>query len=169
MNNFSLYEPEYPAFGSGVQYFKDDKGRDFYQSRDLFSKKYVVFFDSFGMVRTLVKSSDVTSAYPLGLSAVDINSIPKDFDIGKGFWLFDGKKVVSTPFDLSIGTRRRKQFLMRSISNKVTPLQDAVDLKGATEEEMELYNSLRKLRLKLSRIDDNTPVEDVDWSEFSIA
>lgn len=169
MNNFKHYIPEAPAFGEGVQYFCDDKGRDFYESRGLFTKKYVVLFDEHSMVRFLVKSSDVTMTYPLNLSIIDINSIPKDFDITNGPWQFDGKKVVKVDFDLAIGTARQKGAILKALAGKIEVLKDAVELGEATKEEVEKYDALRKLRLKLTRINDDTPSGDVDWSEFTTA
>lgn len=167
MNNFKSYTPEAKAFGEGVQYFSDDKGRDFYESFDLFTKKYVVLFDEHGMVRFLVKSSDISMTYPPGLSIVDINSIPKDFDIMDGNWAFDGKKISRVDFDLSVSTAKRKKALLSSLSSRITPLADAVGLGEATEEEVKKYNDLLRLRIKLNRISDDTPTGEVDWSEFT--
>ncbi|QQG33334.1 tail fiber assembly protein [Pectobacterium phage PcCB7V] len=169
MNNFKHYNPEAKAFGEGVQYFCDDKGRDFYESFDLFTKKYVVLFDEFGMVRFLVKSVDISMTYPPGLSISDLNSIPKDFDIMKGPWMFDGKKITKVDFDLAIGTAKRKKAIMGSLSSQITPLADAVELGEATEEEIEKYNALLKLRIKLNRISDDAPAGEIDWSEFTAA
>ncbi|KAB3178465.1 tail fiber assembly protein [Escherichia coli] len=169
MNNFKHYNPKAKAFGDGVQYFSDDKGRDFYESLGLFTKKYAVLFDEFGMVRFLVKSVDISMTYPLGLSISDLNSIPKDFDIMKGPWMFDGKKITKVDFDLAIGTAKRKKAIMGSLSSQITPLADAVGLGEATEEEIEKYNALLKLRVKLNRISDDTPASEIDWSEFTAA
>lgn len=166
MNNFALYEPEFKTYGDGVQYFRDDKGRDFYESRELFSKKYVVFFDSFDIIRAVAKATEVTRVHPGDLSAVDINTLPKDFDLFSGLWKWDGKKVVACDFDPSIPTSRRKESAMQKISRAIVPLQDAVEEGEATKEEAEKYSSLRKLRIKLNRISDDTPAEEVDWAEF---
>lgn len=169
MSNFVVYEPESKPYGEGVQYFCDEKGRDFYESRGLFSKKYVVFFDSFDIVRAVVKATEVTRVHPGGLSATDINTLPKDFDLFTGLWKWDGKKVVASDFDPSISTARRKESSMQKISRAIVPLQDAVEEGEATKEEAEKYSALRKLRIKLNRISDDTPASDVDWSEFTAA
>lgn len=166
MNNFTTYTPEVKAFGEGVQYFRDQKGRDFYDSRELFTKKYVIFFDEHSIVRAVVKSSEVTRVQPIGLSAIDINTIPKDMDILTGLWQFDGRKVVPADFDPSISTQRRKAAAMSTLSTLLVPLQDAVELGEATKAESEKYDSLRRLRLKLNRIPDDTPPGDIDWTEF---
>jgi len=168
MNNFTTYTPEVKAFGEGVQYFQDDKGRDFYDSRGLFKKKYVVFFDSHGVVRGCAKSEDVTRLHPGGLSVVDINTLPKDFSL-ETTWVFNGKQVVKADFDPAFTTKARKAGILRVINPMIVPLQDAVELGEATEEEVEKYNALRKIRVKLNRISDDTPPGDVDWSEFTAA
>lgn len=169
MTGFTTYSPEVKAFGDGVQYFCDDKGRDFYESRALFTKKYVVFFDDFSIVRAVVKSSDVTQVHPAGLSAIDINTLPKDLDIFTGLWKFDGRKVVPVDFDPSISTERRKASAMARISTEIVPLQDAVEMGDATKEESKRYETLRRLRIKLSRIPNDTPAKDVNWDEFKPA
>lgn len=166
MNNFSTYTPEVKNFGEGVQYFQDDKGRDFYDSRLLFKKKYVVFFDAHNVVRGVAKSDEVTRLHPGGLSIVDINTLPKDFSLETP-WLFNGKQVVKADYDPAFTTKSRKAGILRLINPMIVPLQDAVELGEATEEEIEKYNTLRKLRIKLMRISDDAPVGEVNWDEFA--
>lgn len=169
MSNFVVYDPDHKPYGQGVQYFCDDKGRDFYESRELFKKKYAVFFDSFDIIRAVAKSVEVTRVNPVGLTGVDINVLPEDFDLFAGLWKWDGKKVVACDFDPSIDTARRKESAMQKINRAIVPLQDAVEEGEATPEEAEKYSALRKLRIKLNRIPDDTPPGDVDWSEFTAA
>lgn len=169
LNKFERYIPEFKHFGEGVQYFQDDKGNDFYMSREKFKKKFVVFFDEHMIVRAVAKSSEVTQCNPEGLSLVDLNSLPADFTLENSPWKFDGKKIVKVDFDPVFTTARRKAFAMSTIGKLITPLQDAVDLGDATEEEAEKYSALRKLRIKLMRISDDTPASEVDWSEFTSA
>lgn len=169
MNNFVNYEPDHKPFGEGVQYFCDDEGRDFYQSRHLFKKKYVVFFDPFNIIRGVVRSEEVTRVNPLGLSAAETNTLPAKFDLFSGLWQWNGKKVVVCDFDPSIPTSRRKESAMQNLTRAIAPLQDAVDEGEATQEETEKYRSLRKLRIKLNRIPDDAPPGDIDWSEFTAA
>lgn len=168
MNNFTNYSPEVKAFGEGVQYFQDDKGRDFYDSRTLFKKKYVVFFDGHNLVRGCAKAEEVTRLNPVGLSVVDINTLPKDFSLER-LWTFNGKQIVPADFDPSFTTKARKQGILRVINPLLIPLQDAVELGEATEEEVEKYNALRKIRIQLMRLSDDTPVQDVDWTAFIVA
>lgn len=169
MSNFVSYTPEFKAFGEGVQYFCDDQGRDFYESRELFKKKFVLFFDEHGIIRGVAKSTEVTQGNPLGLSVVDINALPKDFSLSVGVWKFDGKKVVPADFDPVFSTSRRKAHALSHLAKVMAPLQDAVELEDATEEEAEKYSNLRRLRVKLMRISDDTPPSEVDWTEFTTA
>ena len=169
MSNFVVYEPNHKPYGEGVQYFCDDKGRDFYDSRDLFKKKYAVFFDSFDIVRAVVKSVEVTRVNLVCLTWVDINVLKKDFDLFSNIWKWNGKSIVPCDFDPSISTARRKESAMQKLSRAIAPLQDAVEEGEATPEEAEKYSALRKLRIKLNRISDDTPPGDVDWSEFTAA
>lgn len=168
MNNFATYLPEVKAFGEGVQYFQDDKGRDFYESRELFKKKYVVFFDAHGVVRGWAKSEDVTRLHPGGLSVVDINTLPQDFSL-ESAWVFNGKQVVKSDVDPAFTTAARKAGINMLIGKELPYLSDAVEMKQATEEEVSRYNTLRGLRIQLMRISDDTPPTEVDWDSFSIA
>ncbi|QYC52535.1 putative tail fiber assembly protein [Salmonella phage SSBI34] len=167
MDNFEVYTPEFKKFGEGVQYFKDSKGRDFYDSRSLFTKKYCVFFDTHGIVRGVCKSSEVTRGNPEGLSISDLNSFPKDFDVFKGIWKFDGKKISSCDFDPAITTKVRKEKLFKALSSKITPLQDAVELNEATDQEISEYQRLRSMRVRLMRISDEESPSDIPWEDFS--
>lgn len=169
MNNLELYFPEDKPFGERIQYLRDDKGRDYYETRKQFTKKYVILFDSFGVVRCATETKNLVFTQPLGMSIVDINVLPKDFDLfGKDTWVFDGKKLERVDVDPSVSTAIRKERALKKINKLIVPLQDAVDLEEATEEEIEKYKSLRKLRIQLTRISDDTPVTEVDWSEFNL-
>lgn len=169
MNNIRPYNPEEKSFGEGIQYLCDDKGRDFYQTRSKFTKKYVVLFDSFGVVRCATESKNLVLTQPHGLSIVDINVLPEGFDLFDKTWIFDGKKLFQVDVDPSVPTSIRKEEAYKKLNYLIVPLQDAVDLGEATDEEVEKYNALRKLRVKLNRISDDTPAGDVDWTEFTAA
>lgn len=168
MNNIRPYTPEVKTFGEGIQYLCDEDGRDFYETRSKFTKKYVVLFDSFGVVRCATESKNLPLTQPHGLSIVDMNVLPEGFDFFDKTWIFDGKKLTQVDIDPSVPTSTRKEDAYRKLNYLIVPLQDAVDLGEATEEEVEKYNTLRKLRIKLMRISDDTPASEVDWSEFNL-
>ncbi|WP_289996195.1 tail fiber assembly protein [Photorhabdus laumondii] len=53
---------------------------------------------------------------------------------------------------------------MFTVSKQIAPLQDAVDLGMASDEEKSLLADLKKYRVLLSRIDVNL-VPDINWPE----
>ncbi|EEZ8991247.1 TPA: tail fiber assembly protein [Escherichia coli] len=59
----------------------------------------------------------------------------------------------------------KKASLLKQTGEQIAILQDAVDFGEATPEEQEQLTALRKLRIKLNRIQpENAP--DIDWSDF---
>lgn len=59
----------------------------------------------------------------------------------------------------------KKTSLLKQTGEQIAILQDAVDFGEATPEEQEQLTALRKLRIKLNRIQpENAP--DIDWSDF---
>lgn len=165
MNEIRIYDPEDKPFGN-VQYFCDSKGRDWYDNNGLFKKKYVVQYNSSGVVKAVVLSHLAERLHPAGTSISEINSLPEDFSLSSAIWLFDGKKLTKTYFDPSVPTSHRKVQANKTLSSKIEPLRDAVELGVATEEERERYELLRTLRVRLMRIDDDTPPTDIDWGEY---
>ncbi|MED8760314.1 tail fiber assembly protein [Escherichia marmotae] len=59
----------------------------------------------------------------------------------------------------------KKAGLLKQMGEQIAVLQDAVDFGEAAPEEQEQLTALRKLRIKLNRIQpENAP--DIDWSDF---
>lgn len=162
------YSPEVKPYGN-VQYFCDEKGRDWYEYNSKFTKKYVVQYNDFGVVKAVVPSATAVMIHPEGTSVSEVNVLPKDFSLSSAIWLFDGKKFTSTDTDPSIPTKFRKGQAQARLNKEIEPLKYAVDLGEATKEEIEKYDTLRKLSVKLMRISDDTPAGEVDWAEFTAA
>lgn len=59
---------------------------------------------------------------------------------------------------------RKKSAMLSQINNELAILADAIDLDIATEEEQARYNSLRKQRVLVSRIEPND-APDITWPE----
>lgn len=56
----------------------------------------------------------------------------------------------------------KKQSLIDEAGNKIAPLEDAVELGIATEQENASYSDWRKYRVMLNRVDTST-APDIDW------
>ena len=54
------------------------------------------------------------------------------------------------------------QFYIQEFSEYIAPLQDAVDLEIATEEESSLLEAWNKYRVLLNRVDTST-APDIEW------
>ncbi|CAQ86364.1 MULTISPECIES: tail fiber assembly protein [Photorhabdus] len=84
---------------------------------------------------------------------------------------YDGEKWIISESD-KIKLRReqqqqaehKKQQLMLTVSKQIAPLQDAVDLEMASDEEKSLLAALKKYRVLLNRVDVNL-VPDIHWPE----
>ncbi|MEE7414129.1 tail fiber assembly protein [Escherichia marmotae] len=59
----------------------------------------------------------------------------------------------------------KKASLLKQMGEQIAVLQDAVDFGEATPEEQEQLTTLRKLRIKLNRIQPES-APDIDWSAF---
>ncbi|PZZ31534.1 tail fiber assembly protein [Escherichia coli] len=57
---------------------------------------------------------------------------------------------------------KTKNSLMQVASEHIAPLQDAVDLEIATEEETSLLEAWKKYRVLLNRVDTST-AQDIEW------
>ncbi|CDL86732.1 tail fiber assembly protein [Xenorhabdus cabanillasii] len=57
-----------------------------------------------------------------------------------------------------------KHYRMSQATNAIVPLQDAVDLKMATEAEKSAFTAWRKYRVLLNRVDCST-APDIHWPE----
>ncbi|MGC0983478.1 tail fiber assembly protein [Pantoea agglomerans] len=87
-------------------------------------------------------------------------------------YIYNGKEFSAPPLtkeqqatqDASAisGNLSLKSFLMDEANQKISVLQDAVDLEMATDEEDKYLPLWKKYRVLLSRIDANTPKE-IEW------
>ncbi|WP_334470881.1 tail fiber assembly protein [Arsenophonus sp. PmNCSU2021_1] len=75
--------------------------------------------------------------YPHELSIVDIEELPDGFNIDEK-WVYTNGEIERyqlTKKELIKQAEQNKSFLMNNANMAITPLQDAVDLDMATEEE----------------------------------
>ncbi|SQD10800.1 phage tail fiber assembly protein [Citrobacter freundii] len=117
-------------------YFIDTTGKDWYKSLPKFTKKYSLAIE---MIRALfVVSAKMHHDFnPGGLTVVDVDSIPAGCNIFGG-WVFDGEKVIPRQYtdeELKRQAEEKKQTLLTEASSVISPLERAVRLGMATDEE----------------------------------
>ncbi|WP_447886358.1 tail fiber assembly protein [Serratia fonticola] len=161
--NLQRYVPDEYFFGEGVQYFKDSSGKDWFKSLPEFTKKFALAIDNdTGVIRSI--SEDASRIYPVGLTVVEVDSIPDGCDISGG-WIFrDGQIELreATQQEIIATAIKKKAELMLLATNKIAPLQDAVDLGISTDVEIEQLDAWKIYRVSLNRID-ATQAPDIEW------
>ena len=164
--NLQRYIPEDLFLGEGIQYFIDATGKDWYKSLSKFTKKYSLAIENdTGVIRSISENTD--RLYPVGLTVVDVDSIPDGCDIFGG-WVFDGKKIIPrvyTAEELQQQAESKKKKLITDAENAITPLSRAVKLGMATEKETSMLAEWEKYSVLLSRVNTNKPLEIV-WPEI---
>ncbi|MEL5281020.1 tail fiber assembly protein [Serratia bockelmannii] len=165
IKNLKRYTPEELFLGENVIYLQDDNGIDWYAAQKLFSPDTVkLAYDESGIICAI--NSDVSMLWPIGLSVIELNptKLPKRC-LANGEWVFDGKKVSQRAYsaeEMMAKAEARKNELLVSAGKAVAPLQDAVDLGIAMEDEIVQLRLWKTYRVQLNRINpQNAP--DIDW------
>ena len=163
---FTRYTPEEPL--SGVVYLQSEDGLDWYALRESLvdSDALKIAFQADGIIRQ--QTYDVQGMFPENLSVAVVNkkSVPKDFpENADGQWIFNGKKItprVIPESELIAQAEETRAQLMAEANQKITPLQDALDVGIATDEELTQLKAWKTYRVLLNRVDTST-APDVDW------
>ncbi|WP_049602458.1 tail fiber assembly protein, partial [Yersinia nurmii] len=152
--NLKSYIPEEPKLGTDSQYLIDVNGRDWYESQNLFKKKYKIALGPISRVVQCI-SEDISMLFPLNCDVIEVNNIPTGCD-NQGGWVYDGKSIVKrveSIEELIKSAETKRDELLLFASGKIAPLQDAVDLNIATEDERGSLISWKHYRVLLMRID----------------
>ncbi|MCT8350023.1 tail fiber assembly protein [Photorhabdus temperata] len=164
----SIFTPYIPKDGvSCIQYLTDDEGNDWYQIQEKFLEETIKFtFDKNGVITSM--SKDVSSLFPIYLSVAELTSeaVPTEINITGG-WVFDGKKIIPRIYTLEEQRQQienQKSEKMIAANVIIQPLQDAIDLGIATNEEKKLLLAWKRYRVLLSRIDTSL-VSEINWPE----
>ncbi|MCK2155720.1 MULTISPECIES: tail fiber assembly protein [Citrobacter] len=156
--NLQRYIPEDLFLGEGIQYFIDATGKDWYKSLSKFTKKYSLAIENdTGVIRSISENTD--RLYPVGLTVVDVDSIPDGCDIFGG-WVFDGKKIIPRAYtaeELQQQAESKKNTLIADAENAITLLSRAVRVGMATEEETRLLEEWERFSVLVSRVDVANP------------
>lgn len=161
MNNLTRYIPDYVLDSmKDVIFIETDNGDDWYYAQQHFAADTLkICFDSKGVIVAL--GQDASGLWPLGLSVAEVNadSVPDGLS-NDGQWLFDGESIVlraSTPEAGREAAEKQKQALLATATAAIAPLQDAVDLDMATEDEKAQLQAWKTYRVLLNRVDTSAP------------
>lgn len=135
--------------GKRSMYHKDAKGKDWYEIQKTFAEDTwkVVYDPKTGVV--IMVDKDASRLLPDG-NVVEVKELPEGYREGFGhLWVFDGKKFVPNTEHYEF----LKQRKIASVAHVIAPLQDAVDLGMATEDEQAKLLAWKKYRIELSRTD----------------
>lgn len=166
---FTRYTPKEPL--SGVAYLQSEEGLDWYTLRESLvdSDALKIAFQADGIIRQQTYDG-IRGMFPENLSVAVINkkSVPKDFpENADGQWIFNGKKItprVIPESELIAQAEETRAQLMAEANQKITPLQDALDVGIATNEELAQLKAWKTYRVLLSRVDTST-APDIEWPE----
>lgn len=123
----------------------DDEYRDFYLSINNECRVYAKN-----------KAFEVSDKRPSRYHSWDSSSLS---------WVITEESRALMDSDLISSNIHKKQNLMALASSTMAPLQDAVDIGIATDEEKSILDKWKKYRVALSRIDAST-APDIAWPEI---
>lgn len=162
IKNFREYTPENPPVAWALYLISED-GQDWYECQKQFAETtYKVMYDGNNIIRSI--TTDVSALCPLNASVAEIDALPDGVDIN-GNWMFKDGAVIKREYayeELVQQAKNKKSLLMQQASDCMAPLQDAVDLDMATEEEREQLLAWKKYRVLLNRVDTST-APDIEW------
>ncbi|EAM7867869.1 tail fiber assembly protein, partial [Salmonella enterica] len=140
-----------------------ENGLDFYNSIDTFKLKYKLCIHPDTKVIHSV-SEDISTLYPAGFDIVESDSLPYD-DIISGKYQFVDNKIIPRTYnevELTQITNAEKSKKLKLANEKIRPLQDAVDLGIATDEEIQKLGAWKRYRVEINRIDTSNLL-DISW------
>lgn len=152
-----------------VCYFEDDRGRDWYTLRDKAWKGDTAFIavSPEGFITTGARDPNFMTLSE-GVSIYEIPAADYRDDIGARTYLYQKGKIVEYAQPESELAGVQKNALLEQATAAIAPLQDAVDLGMATEEEAARLLAWRKHRVLLNRIDTSmAPL--IDWPQPPVA
>ena len=157
--NVKLYKKE-PIQGSLLNYlfFQDEKGRDWYETRENWSAAISV--NPVGLVCAF--EEDVTKMTMIEnhtVYEVDPATVPEDV-IGNFSYINSVYHDIRP--SLSELAQRVKTDLLNTANNEIAPLQNAVDLGMATDEEKTRLTAWKKYTVLLNRVD-LSKAPDIVW------
>ncbi|WP_213322306.1 tail fiber assembly protein [Klebsiella aerogenes] len=177
MKNITTYIPEVnPYAGAPVSiiFYRDSKGRDWYESQELFDAKSlkVCYNDKKVIVQY---SMDVSTLVPDGVSVAEVvNFTPEaGVNLADGTWIFDGKNIVKrtyTALEIQQRAEDKRKFLISSASDTISLWQSELllgqindDDKASLIQWMAYIKALQVL--DFSDIEDETGYDAIVWPQ----
>lgn len=165
---FTMFEPDNGI--PGALYLRDDGGQCWYDCQLQFNSKTIkICFDENNIIRSVTNAEsghDASGLWPINMSVAEIEDTEDARRIKiNGQWQFiDG--IVSerelTDEEMIAQAVNLKNDLLAQAAIKIAPLQDAVDLNIATEEEAGKLAALKLYRVELMRVNTST-APDISW------
>lgn len=180
IKHFRQYIPEkdllekYSVSDSEVLFLLSDDGQDWYECQASFADDTVkIMYDSDGVIRAMVNKpasqQDNTYAvsllWPADMSVAEIavDNYPVDCQTD-GAWRYTDGHIEKIPTDDIAIAENKKTQLMAAANAAIAPLERAVKLGIATDEEVERLNAWERYSVLLSRVDPSK-APDIDWPE----
>lgn len=173
--NFKSYIPDTeskkPLVEIGVLFSRDEDGNDWYDCLAKFPEETHKFIlDKNNIILAYTKNASALPMIPDGCSVADSKYIPKNFE-NNGTFVYDEKssKVkarVYTDSEIKSKVEKKKAALITEAMDLINPLQYAVNLEMASEEEKTRLTQLQKYVVLLNRVtlQEGYP-DNVEWPE----
>ncbi|EAO1206223.1 tail fiber assembly protein [Salmonella enterica] len=166
--------PSQSEIDIGVIFLASEDGQDWYDCQSLFSDSTTkVAYDSDGIIWQVVNKPvpqrgdvyAVSMLWPVDMSVVEmaVDDCPSDCQ-GDGTWCYTDGRVEKIPTDYVAAAEIKKAKLMAEASAVIAPLERAVKLGIATDEEVRSLEAWELYSVLLSRIDTST-APDIAWPD----
>lgn len=161
--NLQRYTPDEYFLGEGIQYFKDETGKDWFKSLPEFTKKFSLAIENdTGVIRSI--NEDASRIYPVGLTVVDVDNLPDGCDIFGG-WVFNGKKIIPrtyTQAEYEAQAQAQKEKLMSGANEKTQAWQTQLMLGIISDEDKGTLITWMKYIQVLQAVD-VSKAPHIDW------
>lgn len=158
----------------GVIFLASEDGQDWYECQALFSDNTVkVMYDAEGIIYALVNKPvpqrgdvyAVSMLWPVDMSVVEmaVDDCPADCQ-ADGTWRYTDGRIEKIPVDNIAVAENKKSQLMADANAAIAPLERAVKLGMATDEEVERLNVWERYSVLLSRVK-SEDAPDIEWPE----
>lgn len=152
MKNITTYTPDvnpYAGASVNVIFYRDSKGRDWYESQKLFAADTLKI--CYNRKKIIVQTSlDVSTLVPDGVSVAEVANFTPEagVNLADGTWIFDGKGIVKRTYSAQ-EIQERAEFRRKSL---ITEASDTI--------------SLWQSELLLGSINDADKASLIAWMEY---